>query len=82
MEKHANSLDAAYHEGLFGKVLRETAASYRSLSEARDELDYNVKQQVFDSWNTLLSFHMKEIKDGRTKLNSRRVFYDHLKGEG
>lgn len=79
MEKHANTLDSADPEGLFGKVIRNTAATYRHVSEARDDLDFEVKQKVFESWSSLLNMSMKEIKDGRNKLNSRRVFYDHLR---
>ena len=49
------------------------------MAEARDDLDFEVKQRVFESWTSLLNLQMKEIKEGRTKLNSRRVFYDHLR---
>ena len=72
-------LDAADPEGLFGKVIRDTAATYRHLSEARDDQDFEVKQKVFESWGSMLNFNIKEIRDGRAKLSSRRVFYDHLR---
>jgi len=79
MDKHANVLDSNFENCILAKVMKEAGETFRHLSEARDDLDYSIKQNVFESWHSMLTLNMKEIREGRTKLNSRRVFYDHVR---
>jgi len=80
LDSHATALEADDVEpGIFSRVLRDSAGTYRSLASARDDLDYSIKSNVFENWQSVLTFNMKEIRDGRSKLNSRRIFYDHLR---
>jgi len=79
MEKHSGSMESFIDNSTFALTLKDSSETFRRLSEAREDLDYSVKQNVFEPWQTLQSTQIKEVKDQRVKMEGRRLYYDNLR---
>lgn len=77
--KHSNSMESFIDNSTFALTLRDSSEVYRRIGEAREDLDYSVKQNVFEPWVSLQSTQIKEVKDQKVKMEGRRLYYDNLR---
>ena len=62
--------------------LVELGSSFNELSEAKDSMEFKVKQNFLDPLFEMQQKDLKEISQHRKKLESRRLDYDYKKNKG
>ncbi|XP_077989400.1 endophilin-A3-like [Glandiceps talaboti] len=60
----------------FGAALLDSGETMKQLSEVKDSMDYNIKQNFLDPMEHLKTKEIKEILHHRKKVESRRLDYD------
>ena len=62
--------------------LVELGSSFNEMSEAKDSMEFKVKQNFLDPLFEMQQKDLKEISQHRKKLGSRRLDYDYKKNKG
>lgn len=79
LEKHGEEMEKYIDNCTLAQCLGDSSHTFKHMAEARDDLDYSVKQNVFEQWQSMHSTQMKEVKDQKTKMEGRRLYYDNLR---